>query len=308
MSLQNVHFDSQGLQLAGHLRIPSNPDTKRNAAIVISHPAGGVKEQTVSIYADLLTKLGFITLTFDAAYNGESEGSPHHLEDPYHRVEDIINAVSYVSTLPQVDATRVGVLGVCASGGYAISAAKMDARIRAVATVSAVDTGSLFRDGLQHTLSVEDLKKGLAQASQDRTNEALGKPARLLQAIATAEVAVTLPDRTLAKEGYDYYGTPRGQHPRAPCVIVARSLDKLIGFHAFDQADLISPRPILCIAGSDADTLYYSEEVIEKAAEPKELFLIKGSTHVDLYDKLEYINPAIEKMDAYFTENLDCLM
>jgi fermentation-respiration switch protein FrsA (DUF1100 family) len=304
MSPRSVQFDSQGLKLAGLLWVPANTDTKKHAAIVIGHPMGAVKEQTPSVYAEHLNKLGFVTLVFDAAYQGESEGLPRYLEDPSHRVEDIKNAVSYLTTLEQVDSDRIGLVGICASGGYATTAAQTDVRIKALATISAADAGSLFRDGFHYTNTAEQLQKGLAEAAQDRTNEANGQAPRVIPIIPTAEIAATLPDKSLFKEGYEYYGTPRAQHCRAPSVYLARSLDKLVNYHAFDQADLISPRPALYIAGSIADSKYYSEEAYNKSAEPKELFLVEGASHIDLYDKPEFVNPVVEKLDTYFTQHL----
>jgi fermentation-respiration switch protein FrsA (DUF1100 family) len=207
MSPRSVQFDSQGLKLAGLLWVPANTDTKKHAAIVIGHPMGAVKEQTPSVYAEHLNKLGFVTLVFDAAYQGESEGLPRYLEDPSHRVEDIKNAVSYLTTLEQVDSDRIGLIGICASGGYATTAAQTDVRIKALATISSVDSGSLIRDGFLNTNTAEQLQKGLAEAAQDRTNEANGQAPRVVPIMPTAEIAATLPDKSMFKEYYDYYGT-----------------------------------------------------------------------------------------------------
>ena len=183
---------------------------------------GGVKEQTASLYAEKLSQLGFITLAFDAAYQGASEGTPRYLEDPFHRAEDIKNAVTYLSTLPQVNAKKIGALGICASGGYVPYAAQTDRRIKAVGCVSAVDAGALFRDGFHNSISEEELNKTLAQANQDRTDEANGATPRTVPIIPTAEYAATLPDKALFKEAYDYYGTPRAQHERAPGVLFGK--------------------------------------------------------------------------------------
>lgn len=306
MPAQNVSFNSQGLKIAANLYLPQDEGSqKKRAAIVVGHPFGGVKEQTSGLYAEKLSKLGFVTLAFDAAYWGESEGSPRHLEDPAHRVEDVKSAVSYLSTLSQVDPERIGALGICASGGYVPNAAQTDLRIKAVASVSAADVGELFREGMQGSTSFEDLQKGLLESAKARTEEAKGAQPRVTNIVpCTKEQADSLPEKTLFREAFDYYRTPRAQHPRANNEYVFRSLDKLAQFSAFDYVHLISPRPFLLVAGSEADSLFFSEKAFKKAKEPKELFLINGATHVALYDLPEYVNPAVEKLDSFFTQHL----
>ncbi|ORX79913.1 dienelactone hydrolase domain-containing protein [Basidiobolus meristosporus CBS 931.73] len=305
---RQVTFQSQGIKIAGNLYLPKDTQPKKQAAVVVSHPGGGVKEQTSGLYAEKLVELGFIALTFDAAYQGESEGLPRYLEDPNQRVEDIKSAISYLTTLDEVDPERIGALGICASGGYATCAAQTDVRIKAVAGISSADVGELWREGLNGSLSFEDLQKGLQESARQRTREAKGEEPYMTNWVPkTAEDAAALPPRSLFAEAYDYYCTPRAQHPRSTNSYVFRSMDKLVQFSAFDYVHLISPRPVLLIAGTDADTKYFSEKTIEKAKEPKELFLVEGASHVDLYDVLKYVNPIAEKLNQYFTQYLvDC--
>ncbi|CAO3637250.1 unnamed protein product [Cunninghamella blakesleeana] len=302
---KSVSFDSQGIKLAGNLYLPENSESKKHAAIVIAHPFSGVKEQTVGLYAEKLSKLGFITLTFDAAYQGESEGTPRFLEDPYQRVEDIKSAVTYLSTLPEVDAERIGALGICASGGYVPNAAQTDVRIKAAAGVSSACLGRILAEGLNGSNTPEALQQALLDAGKERICEAKGGEPNLSPVIPEdPAVRDTLPDRSLFKEAYDYYRTPRAQHPNAPNKFLSRSIDKLAQYSSFEHIELISPRAVLFIAGSDADTKYFSDQAFEKAKEPKELYIVDGASHFDLYDLPQYVDPAVTKLDSFFTQYL----
>ncbi|KAL3468912.1 alpha/beta-hydrolase [Aspergillus californicus] len=287
---ERIEFQSKGLTVLGHLYVPpaGAPDRKR-AGIVVGHPMGGVKEQTAGLHAKLLADAGFVTLTWDAAYQGESAGEPRGLEDPAQRAEDVRSAVSYLSTRPEVDATRIGGLGICASGGYVPFAAQTDLRIKAVATVSAADTGSFFRDGMKNTAFEMDraaLDKTLEASSAARTAEANGEPVAMQPLVPDSPEG--LPDSipTMLREGAEYYRTPRAQHPRSTNRYPTRSIALLVNYDSYAFNYLISPRPLLMIAGSNADTLYFSQEGIERAKEPKELYLVPGMSHIALYDNV----------------------
>ncbi|MEV0639089.1 alpha/beta hydrolase [Streptomyces sp. NPDC050619] len=286
----DVTFLSSDLKLAGTLFLPDTPPAERLAAIVVSHPGGGVKEQTASIYAERLAREGFAALVFDAAYQGESEGEPRGLEDPFQRAEDVKSAVSFLTTREEIDPDRIGALGICASGGYVPYAAQTDLRIKAVATVSAGDLGSVMRDGLGRTQDPRTTRSLLELAGAARTAEARGEAVPRQEWITEAVDAET----------HEYYRTPRGHHPRAVQPWPVRSLDQLIQYDSYALIHLISPRPLLMIIGSDANTAYISREAIEKAAEPKELFVIDGGTHISLYDKDEHVTPAVAKLTAFY--------
>ncbi|GAB3011358.1 alpha/beta hydrolase [Streptomyces pseudoechinosporeus] len=289
-----VTFLSSNLTLAGILFLPDTPSSDRLAAIVVSHPGGGVKEQTASIYAERLAREGFAALVFDAAYQGESEGEPRGLENPFQRAEDIKSAVGFLATRDEIDPDRIGALGICASGGYVPYAAQTDLRIKAVATVSAGDLGSVMREGLGRTQDPQTMRSMLERAGAARTAEARGEAVPRQEWITEAVDAET----------YEYYRTPRGYHPRAVQPWPVRSLDQIIQYDSYALIHLISPRPLLMITGSDANTAYISHEAIEKAAEPKELFVIDGGTHISLYDKDEQVTPAVAKLTAFFATHL----
>jgi len=292
------------MTLAGHLYVPDYA-TGPLPAIVVGHPMGAVKEQSPANYASRLVQQGFVVLTFDAAYQGESTGEPRYLEDPIQRAEDVKSAVSFLTTRSEVDADNIGALGICASGGYVPFAAQTDHRIKAVATVVGACVGILWREGMDGKQSPDVLQKQLDQAATDRTNEAAGQPARVVQVVpATPEQASQFPEKSMYREAYDYYRTPRAEHPRSANKWVARSVDKIAQYDSYELVDLIAPRPLLMIAGTEADTQRFSVETIAKAKGPKELFWIEGATHIDLYDKPEYVDPAVAKLASFFKENI----
>lgn len=294
----DVTFSSGNQTIAGTLFIPDDAQGA-SPAIVISHPFGSVRQQSPINYATRLSKEGFVTLTFDAAYQGESTGEPRQLEDPFIRVENIKDAVSYLATCKEVDADRIGALGICASGGFVPFAASSDIRIKAVATISGADLGDVYRS------QAETLPTLLEASAQARADRASGKDVEAQPMIPmTQDQANEYPDRSMYKEAYDYYRTDRAKDDRAPNTVDPTSFDRIAVFDPYGFIDQISPRPLLMIAGGDADTLPYSQNAIEKAQEPKELFIIDGASHVDLYDKPEYVDPAAAKMSSFFRENL----
>ncbi|MBY8881514.1 alpha/beta hydrolase [Actinacidiphila acidipaludis] len=304
MTKTAITFDSAGITLAGHLYLPDTAAAGPRPAVVVGHPGTSVKEQTAGLYASLLAERGFVTLAFDAAYQGESGGEPRGLEDPAHRVEDIKAAVSYLTTRSEVDAERIGALGICASGGYVLPATASDLRIKAVGTVSAVDVARQFRLGADGTQDPAVFGAMLAAAAQARTAEARGeRPPVLTLFPETAEQAGELGGEH-AVEGFDYYRTPRAQHPRAAGFFTWPSIDKMATFDAFASVPLIGPRPLLMIAGTRAVTSWMSVEALQRATGPKRLHWIEGASHVDLYDRKQYVDPAVETLAEFFTQHL----
>jgi uncharacterized protein len=206
--------------------------------------------------------------------------------------------VTYLSTaLPSsvVDPARIGVLGICASGGYVSFAAQTDLRIQAVATVSSADTGRLTREGLLGTrmlMTPDGLAAQLQQAGQDRNDQAKGLDTGAQQVLPDPDnVPSGTPD--LFREAADYYRTSRGGHPRSDGLLQRRNADLLANFDAFRFQAMISPRPLLMIVGGDADSAYYSRDALEAAKEPKELFVVPGKTHIALYDDTSVTMPKL---------------
>ncbi len=300
MATTTVRFDSAGIPLAAHLHTPETPASGPRPALVVGHPGTGVKEQTAGTYARLMAERGFVTLAFDAAHQGESGGLPRGLEDPAQRVEDFKAAVSFLATREEVDADRVGLLGICASGGYSLAATGGDHRVKAVATVSGVDVARQFRYGADGTQDPAVFQGLLGLAAQARTAAARGEdPGVLTMFPETAAEAGALGGQH-GVEGFEYYCTPRGEHDRSAKFLAWPSVDKLASFDAFHAVPLIAPRPLLQIVGTRAVTSWMAVEVHQRATGPKELHWIEGASHVDLYDKKEHIDPAVEKLAAYF--------
>ncbi|MFD5125232.1 alpha/beta hydrolase [Streptomyces sp. NPDC058385] len=290
----DVRFPSSGMTLAGHLYTPDNPVTEPLPAIVVGHPFTGVKEQTSGLYAQRLADKGFIALAFDAAYQGESEGLPRGLENPFQRAEDVRNAVSYLTTRDDVDSERIGALGICASGGYVPFAAQTDNRMKAVATVSAVNLSPFMA-------AFPDYDAMLAGAGRLRSEEAAGREPKMSSPLPESVDAST---PAAMQEFFEYYRTPRAQHPRSTGYYVQRSLDQLAQYDSYATLHLLAPRPLLMIAGTAAETLPFSQIGVEQAGSNAELFTIEGATHVDLYDVDEYVTPAVAKLTEFFGERL----
>lgn len=284
---EKVSFLSRGYKLAAHLYQPAQGSTNGSgAAIVICHPWTSVKEQSPANYARVLSQAGFICLCYDAAYQGESEGEPRSLEDPNQRVEDIKSAVTYLISQEDVDSNKIGVLGICASGGYAPYAAQTDLRIKACATSAAVCVGTMARRGFDKDSSNLDVLKGqLEVAAKDRNSDVTGEKIAIVHMLPERlEDTVGLPD---SFQDLAQYYRKRQPHERAPNTCLPRSWDLMANFDAFAHNHMISPRPLLMITGTKAATKWYSEDGVAKAKEPKELVVLDGLTHADLYDHVD---------------------
>lgn len=301
VDVEKVNFDNRlGIKLVGDLYVPKNIDRSlQHPAIIVGHPYGGVKEQSSGLYAQQMAERGFVTLAYDASYGGESGGSPRNLASPEAFAEDFSAAVDYLGLHPLVDRDRIGVIGVCGSGSFSLSAAAVDPRIRALATVSMYDMGRAMRQGLNDTVAEEQRKQTLEQVSQQRWSELDGGKRRM---VPGTPYELTTESTAVDREFYDYYRTPRGQHPRSTTEFTFTSNAAMNAYYPFAQIKAISPRPLLFIAGQNAHSRYFSEDTYNLAAEPKELVIVPNAGHVDLYDRVEMI--PFDKLTEFFNQNL----
>ncbi|SJZ35030.1 hypothetical protein SAMN02745119_00167 [Trichlorobacter thiogenes] len=307
VTMQKVTFKNQyNMKVAGNLFIPKGlKKNSKNPAIIVGHPMGAVKEQSANLYAQKIAEQGFVTLSLDLSFWGESEGQPRNVVAPDIYAEDFSAAVDFLGTRPFVDRSRIGAIGVCGSGSFVISAAKIDPRMKAIATVSMYDMGAANRNALKHSQTLQQRKQIIAEAAEQRYLEFKGGNTKY-----TSGTVHELKDDThpIQREFYDFYRTPRGEftpkgssrklttHPTLTSNV------KFMNFYPFNDIETISPRPMLFITGENAHSREFSEEAYKLAAEPKELYIVPGAGHVDLYDRVNLI--PWDKLAAFFTSHL----
>lgn len=307
VTMKKVTFNNQyQMKTAGNLFVPKDlkPGGK-SAAIIVGHPMGAVKEQSSNLYAQKLAEQGFVTLAIDLSFWGESDGQPRNAVSSEIYAEDFSAAVDYLGTQTFIDRNRIGVLGICGSGSFVISAAKIDPRMKAIATVSMYDMGAANRNGLKHSVTVEQRKQAIAAAAEQRYVEFIGGETQY-----TSGTVHELTDKSNAieREFYDFYRTPRGeftpkgQSPLLTTHPTLASNTKFMNFYPFNDIETISPRPMLFIAGENAHSREFSEEAYRLAGQPKELVIIPGAGHVDLYDRVDLVPFA--KLTSFFQTNL----
>ena len=305
--VKSISFKNKSLTMAGDLRFPPGFDASQQyAALVITTPGSNVKEQIGAFYGERMSERGFITLTFDPSYQGESGGDPRDLEDPAARVEDIRCAVDFLTTLPYVGEGRIGILGVCAGGGYAANAAMTEHRIKAVGTVVAVNLGRAYR---QAVVEAGAVVKGLEEAGRQRTLEARGgEPRREKWLPDSPEEAkaegITDPD-TL--EAVDYYRTPRSFNKNSTNRRLFIGDALVLGFDAFHLVGELLTQPVQVIVGGRLGTTFSFEDgkqLWERATNKKDFFVIEGAGHYDMYDVPQYVDQAVERLDGFYKEYL----
>ncbi|MEN0036714.1 MAG: alpha/beta hydrolase [Cellvibrio sp.] len=290
-----------GITLAADLYQPKNGSGKM-PAIAVSGPFGAIKEQSSGLYAQTMAERGFVTLAFDPSYTGESGGEPRHVASPDINTEDFSAAVDYLGLLPSVDRERIGVIGICGWGGMALNAAAVDKRIKAVVASTMYDMSRVMSKGYNDSVTKEQRTKALEQLGQQRWKDAENNKPEL--GPVSLELKGGEPQFILEYAGY-YKSKKRGFHPRAINSNSAWTITNPLSFMnmpLLSYIDEISPRPLLLIHGENAHSRYFSETAYKAATEPKELMIIKGANHVDLYDQLDVI--PFDKLTIFFKENL----
>lgn len=281
------YFNRYGIALAGDLYTAKSTDREeKHPAIVVGAPYGGVKEQGPCVYANELARRGFVVLTFDPSYMGESGGEPRHVSSPGLFSENISAGVDYLGLLPWVDRDRIAALGICGSGGFSLSAAAMDTRIKAVVTASMYDMSAAARLGM----TPEQIQGRKEELSLQRWKDAENGAPEYIPSFPE-EAAERIPDEMqgIWREFFEFYGTGRGHHPNARGGFTTTSDLSFMNYGLNDHIDEISPRPILFIVGEQAESRFFSDMAFERAAKPKQMIVVPDCNHIDLYDDPEKI-------------------
>lgn len=291
-----------GITLAADMYIPKNAKGKL-AAIAVSGPFGAVKEQASGLYAQTLAERGFLTIAFDPSYTGESGGQPRYVASPDINTEDFCATIDFLSTCDNVDPERIGVLGICGWGGMALNAAAMDMRIKATVTSTMYDMSRVNANGYFDTMDADQRHELRRQLNAQRTLDAKNGTYEL-----AGGVVDPLPDDApqFVKDYYAYYKTPRGYHKR--------SLNSNNGWNKTSSLSFINMpllaysdeirSAVLMIHGEKAHSRYFSEDAFKKLkGDNKELLIIPGASHVDLYDNQANVIP-FDKIESFFREYL----
>ena len=289
-----------GITLAADLYRPKNASGKL-AAIAVGGPFGAVKEQSSGLYAQTMAERGFVTLAFDASYTGESGGEPRNVASPDINTEDFSAAVDFLGLQPFVDRERIGIIGICGWGGMALNAAAVDKRIKAVVASTMYDMTRVMSKGYNDSVTLKQRTEMLEQLSRQRWQDAeKGSPAYQppYNKLKGGEAQFMV-------DYHDYYMTPRGYHARS--VNSGNAWTQTTPLSVLNMPILtyiaeLSPRPVLLIHGEKAHSRYFSETAYAAAAEPKELVIIPGANHTDLYDRVDVI--PFDKLSSFFKQHL----
>lgn len=289
-----------GITLAADLYRPKNANGKL-AAIVVGGPFGAVKEQSSGLYAQTMAERGFVTLAFDPSYTGESGGEPRNVASPDINTEDFSAAVDFLGLQSNVDRERIGIIGICGWGGMALNVAAVDKRIKAVATSTMYDMTRLMSKGYNDSVTLEQRTQMLEQLGRQRWQDA----EKNAPTYGPVSLELKGDEPQFIVEYADYYKTKRGFHPRAVNSNAAWTLTTPLSFMnmpILSYIKEISPRPILLIHGEKAHSRYFSETAYAAASEPKELVIVPGANHTDLYDRVDVI--PFDKLTDFFRSNL----
>lgn len=282
-----VYKNRYGLDIVGELYCAKDMDMRsQHPAIIVGAPYGGVKEQGPCVYGNELAQRGFVVLTFDQSFMGESGGFPRNVSSPDIFVENFSAGVDYLGLQSFVDREKIGVIGICGSGGFAISAAQCDTRIKAVAAVSMYDMTAAVRLGMDAE-AVRSAKERLslqrwADAENGYPEYVPSFPEQPLDAVPEG-----IPEP--GAEWFRFYAVKRGHHPSARGGFTTTSDLAMMNFRLLDFIDEISPRPILFVVGDRAHSRFFSENAYAAAKEPKELYVVEDAEHIDLYDRRDRI-------------------
>lgn len=316
---QKVTFKNRyGITLAADLYLPKNRGNQKLAAIALSGPFGAVKEQASGLYAQTMAERGFAALAFDPSYTGESGGQPRNVASPEINTDDFMAAVDYLGLHPAIDRNRIGIIGICGFGGMALNAVAIDKRVKAVVAATMYDMSRLMGKGFEDGLSLENRTKILTRLSEQRwTDAARGTPAPgahdfYVDASGNVEIANRILPETLpanpnpvTKEFFDYYRTPRGYHKNSVAsagAFTGTSPMAFMNMPLLTYIKEISPRPILFVVGENAHSRYFTEDAYKAANQPKELVIVQGANHVDLYDQRDKI--PFDKITDFLRTNL----
>jgi fermentation-respiration switch protein FrsA (DUF1100 family) len=289
-----------GITLAADVYVPKGARGK-HAAIAIGGPFGAVKEQSSGLYAQRLAERGFVTLAFDPSYTGESGGQPRNVASPDINTEDFSAAVDALGLLPEVDRERIGILGICGWGGMALNAAAVDKRVKAIATSTMYDMTRVMSKGYNDSVTLEQRTQALEALGRQRWHDAeLGTPTYgpPMNTLKGGEAQFLV-------DYHDFYKTPRGFHARSVNSDGSWTVTNPLSFMNMPLLTYIreiAPRPILFVHGERAHSRYFSETAYAAAAQPKELLIIPGANHVDLYDRADAI--PFDRFAAFFTRHL----
>ncbi len=297
----HVRYNNRyGIALAGDLYTAKALDkNKKYPALIVGAPYGGVKEQGPCVYAGELAQRGFIVLTFDPCYMGESAGEPRRVSSPDLFSENFSAGADFLGLLPYVDREKIGAVGICGSGGFALSAAAVDTRIKAVVTASMYDMSYAARAGQ----TPEQIAAAKERLSLQRWKDAENGYPEYIPSFPE-EPTENIPDEMqgIWREFYEFYATKRGHHPNARGGFTATSALSFLNYPLLHYIGEISPRPILFIVGEKAESRIFSDVAYADAAEPKELFVVPDCNHVDLYDDTTKI--PFGKIERFFKSNL----
>jgi fermentation-respiration switch protein FrsA (DUF1100 family) len=294
--MERVEFGADGITMVGDLRVP--PVSSRVPGLVFTGPFTGVRDQVAGLYAERLAAAGFATLAFDHRNFGESGGEPRRHEDPQGKLSDLRAAVSFLRACPGVDPERIGAVGICLGGGYALKYAAFDPRVKAFAGIAgAYNTPYAMRSGMGRD-GYRQVLASLTAAAEERDR---GGPVHYLPAVAAGGEAA-MP----GEEPFVYYGTSRGASPYWENSVTRTSVRELLTVDNMAGADFLSPTPGLIVHG--VEDAYCSpegaREAYQRMGEPKRIVWLDTNLHIDLYDTEPYLTQAVEAVTAFLAEHL----